>query len=129
MSTHTQPAQRMPACRKTLALLVTVLTLTGCANKAPPLLYGWSGYEKNLDTYFRADSESLDTQAKRMEDDLQKMRAAGQALPPGYQAHLALLHGKQGDMARFQQHLQAEKVQFPESETFVDFLLRKFKSN
>lgn len=119
----------LPASLKTLALLATVLALTGCANKAPPTLYGWNGYEKNLDTYFRNDSESLDTQAKLMEDDLQKMRAADKAIPPGYQAHMGLLYGKQGDMARFQQHLQAEKTQFPESETFVDFLLRKFKSN
>lgn len=129
MSTRTQASPNMPARLKTLVLLATLLAVTGCANKASPPLYGWNGYEKNLDTYFRANLESLDTQAKRMEDDLQKMRAAGQATPPGYQAHLGLLHGKQGDMARFQQHLQAEKAQFPESETFVDFLLRKFKPN
>jgi hypothetical protein len=129
MSTRTQASPRMPTRIKTLALLATLLALTGCANKAPPPLYGWSGYEKNLDTYFRGDRESLDTQAKQMEDNLQKIRAAGQATPPGYQAHLGLLHGKQGDLGRFQQHLQAEKEQFPESETFVSFLLRKFKSN
>jgi hypothetical protein len=63
-----------------------------------------------------------------MEDDLQKIRAAGQATPPGFMAHLGLLYGKQGDLARFQQNLEAEKQQFPESQTFVDFLLRKFKS-
>ena len=128
MSTRTEPNTRMVTRIKTLALVATLLALTGCANKAPPPLYGWNGYEKNLDTYFRGNRESWDTQSKRMEEDLQKMRAAGQATPPGYQAHLGLLHGKQGDLARFQQHLQAEKEQFPESETFVNFLLRKFKS-
>lgn len=128
MSTRTEPNTRMVTRIKTLALVATLLALAGCANKAPPPLYGWNGYEKNLDTYFRGNRESWDTQSKRMEEDLQKMRAAGQATPPGYQAHLGLLHGKQGDLARFQQHLQAEKEQFPESETFVNFLLRKFKS-
>jgi hypothetical protein len=117
----------MFTCTKTLAMMVAMLALTGCANKAPPPLYGWNGYEKNLDTYFRGDRESLDTQAKQMEDNLRKIRSAGQATPPGYQAHLGLLHGKQGDLARFQQQLQAEKEQFPESETFVNFLLRQFK--
>jgi hypothetical protein len=117
----------MVTCTKTLAMMVAMLALTGCANKAPPPLYGWDGYEKNLDTYFRGDRESLDTQAKQMEDNLRKIRSAGQATPPGYQAHLGLLHGKQGDLARFQQQLQAEKEQFPESETFVNFLLRQFK--
>lgn len=118
----------MPNRIKTLALLATLLALTGCANKAPPPLYGWNGYEKNLDTYFRGDRESLDTQVKQMENNHQKIRIAGQATPPGFQAHLGLLHGKQGDLARFQQYLEAEKEQFPESETFVNFLLRKFKT-
>lgn len=113
---------------KCLSLLTLALVLGGCANKAPPPLYGWNAYEKNLDTYFRNDRASLDTQAKLMEDDLQKMRAAGQATPPGYQAHMGLLYGKQGDLVRFQQHLEAEKKQFPEAETFVEFLLRKFKA-
>jgi hypothetical protein len=120
---------RLLPLSKKLTFLAISLALVGCANKAPPTLYGWNGYEKNLDTYFRNDRESLDTQAKLMEDDLQKMRAAGAVVPPGYQAHMGLLYGKQGDMVRFQQHLQAEKQQFPESETFIDFLLRKFKTN
>ena len=117
----------MFTCTKNLAMMVAMLALTGCANKAPPPLYGWNGYEKNLDTYFRGDRESLDTQAKQMEDNLREIRSAGQATPPGYQAHLGLLHGKRGDLARFQQQLQAEKEQFPESETFVNFLLRQVK--
>jgi hypothetical protein len=111
-----------------VALLALALSLGGCANHKPaPPLYGWHAFEQNLDTYFRQDRESPDTQAKRMEDDLQKIRAAGQATPPGFMAHLGLLYGKQGDMARFQQHLEAEKQQFPESQAFVDFLLRQYK--
>lgn len=113
-----------------LTFIVIALALGGCANKtAVPPLYGWNGYEKNIDTYFRGDRESLDTQAKLMTDDLEKMRAGGKAIPPGYQAHMGLLYGKQGDMGRFQMHLEAEKQQFPESESFIDFLLRKFKKN
>ena len=125
---HSRSPSRQPD-RSTVkvALLALALSLGGCANKAAPPLYGWQGFEKNLDTYFRQDRESPDTQAKRMEDDLQKIRAAGQATPPGFMAHLGLLYGKQGDMARFQQHLEVEKQQFPESQTFVDFLLRQFK--
>lgn len=112
------------------SLVVACIALSGCANKtATPPLYGWQSYEKNLDSYFRGDRQSLDAQAQLMEEDLQKMRAAGNALPPGYQAHMGLLYGKQGDLVRFQQYLQAEKQQFPESQTFIDFLLRKFQKN
>lgn len=119
------------ACRRAsyAVMLMALLALSGCANNKVPQLYGWNGYEKNIDTYFRGDREALDTQAKLMESDLEKMRGAGKAVPPGYQAHLGLLYGKQGDMARFQEHLDTEKKAYPESETFIDFLLRKFKKN
>jgi hypothetical protein len=122
------PRTRASRGVKSLGLLTLALVLGGCATQAPPPLYGWNAYEKNLDTYFRNDRASLNTQAKLMEDDLQKMRAAGQVAPPGYRAHMGLLYGKQGDLVRFQEHLEAEKKQFPESETFIEFLLRKFKS-
>jgi hypothetical protein len=64
-----------------------------------------------------------------MEADLQKIRVSGTAIPPGYQAHLGLLYGQQGNLDKFAQQVQAERKQFPESETFMDFLLRNFKKN
>ena len=113
---------------KAIVLGASVIGLLGgCASKnTPPPLYGWEGYEKNIDSYFRPDRQSLNAQAQLMEADMQKIRAANQAMPPGFQAHLGLLYGKQGDMQRFEQHLQAEKQQFPEGGGFIDFLLRSF---
>jgi hypothetical protein len=113
-----------------VASLAASVVLAGCATgpKGPAPLYGWSGYESNLDTYFRQDQTGLDGQIQSMETNKQKILSANQALPPGYQAHLGLLYGKQGNMARFQQDLTAEKQQFPEAASFVDFLLRSFKS-
>lgn len=113
-----------------VAALGASVLLAGCASgpKGPPPLYGWSGYQSNLDTYFRQDKAGLNEQIQSMEANKEKILSANQALPPGYQAHLGLLYGKQGNMARFQQDLTAEKQQFPEAESFIDFLLRSFKS-
>jgi hypothetical protein len=102
------------------------LALTGCATK-PATLYQWQGYQANVDQYFRADNQSLDAQVLSMETDLQKIRASGGAVPPGYHAHLGLLYGKQGKADQFMAQMQTEKKLFPESETYVDFLLRNFK--
>jgi len=107
-------------------LLAVTLTLGACANK-PPALYSWQGYQANLDAYFRANSLSPDAQAQLMEQDLQKIRASGLAVPPGYHAHLGLLYGEQGDVDKFAQQVALEKSKFPESETFMDFLMRKLK--
>lgn len=109
----------------TTALLVCA-ALGGCASQ-PTSLYQWQGYQNNIDAYFRADQLGPDAQTQRMEDDLQKIRASGGAVPPGYYAHLGLLYGQQGKLDQFAQQMQAEKKQYPESETFMDFLLRNFK--
>ena len=109
----------------TLALLACA-ALGGCATK-PTALYQWQGYQNNIDAYFRADQLSPAAQTQRMEDDLQKIRASGGAVPPGYYAHLGLLYGQQGKLDQFAQQMQAEKKQSPESETLMDFLLRNFK--
>lgn len=106
-------------------LLVSAL-LAGCATK-PTSMYQWERYQANVDAHFRGDKLSPDAQAQLMEADLQKIKAAGGVAPPGFQAHLGLLYGQQGRLDQFAQQLQAEKAQFMESETFMNFLLRNFK--
>ena len=109
-----------------IALLALVSTLGACATKTPPL-YSWQGYQANLDAYFRGTSLSPEAQAQLMETDLQKMTASGLSVPPGYHAHLGLLYAEHGDLDRFEQQVQIEKTLYPESQTFMDFLLRNFK--
>ncbi len=108
------------------AVLLLSAALGGCAPQKP-LLYQWQGYQSNVNSYFRGDKLSLDAQTKLAEEDLAKIKAAGGVVPPGYNAHLGLLYGQQGQLDQFVQQVKAEKAQYPESETFMDFLLRNFK--
>jgi hypothetical protein len=107
-------------------LLAVTLALGGCATK-PTSLYQWEGYQGNVNSHLRGDKLGPEAQTQLMEEDLKKIRANGGKVPPGYQAHLGLLYGQQGNMDQFALQMQAEKQQFPESETFMDFLLRNFK--
>lgn len=109
-----------------LALLMACAVLGGCAARAPSL-YQWQDYQGHVDAYFRTDKLSPDVQMRMMEDDLQKIQASGAKPPPGYHAHLGLLYGQQGKLDQFVQHIEIEKKQFPESETYMNFLLRNFK--
>lgn len=109
-----------------IAISFLALTLGACATKNPPL-YSWQGYQANLDAYFRASSLSPDAQTQKMEQDLQKIQVAGLSVPPGYHAHLGLLYAEQGDLDKFAQQVALEKSKFPESQPFMDFLLRNFK--
>jgi len=107
--------------------IVAVLALTGCAQPQTPPLYGWHGYETQLDNWFRQDVESPDVQLQKMKQDLEKMKASNQRPPPGFRAHMGLLHGHLGDPVSLKLELEAEKAAFPESATYMDFLLRNFK--
>lgn len=108
-------------------VLLLCAALGGCATTKQTSLYQWQGYQNNVDAYFRPDKLSPSAQTQLMEEDLQKIRASGGAVPPGYYAHLGLLYGQQGKLDEFSQQMQTEKKLYPESETFMDFLLRNFK--
>ena len=55
-------------------------------------------------------------------------KANGQALPPGYMAHLGLLYGKIGRDTDFLLALEEEKHSFPESTPYIEKLMKNAKS-
>ena len=106
-------------------LIVATISVSGCATKNQSLYY-WGSYQSQVSGYFKAE-KSPEAQIIALEADREKARAENKPLPPGFEAHLAMLYGKTGRTDQFVEHIQAEKTQFPESSTFMDFLLKKFK--
>ncbi|MDR1967384.1 MAG: DUF4810 domain-containing protein [Burkholderiaceae bacterium] len=106
-------------------LLVNLLLAGGCASRAPSL-YQWEGYQPQVYKYFQG--ESKEAQITELEAGLQKIQASGKAVPPGYHAQLGLLYGQTGNADRMVQEFQTEKTLFPESNSYIDFLLSKNKS-
>lgn len=108
-------------CR--LASACVCLTLAACA--APPRpLYQWAGYQPALYQYFKGNGSDTGAQIAQLEAQIQKNAASGEATPPGMHGHLALLYARMGDDAATRRHLEAERAKFPESATYVDFLLK-----
>jgi len=117
----------MTLIRSSVAIAVLAcIALGGCATKPAPM-YQWQGYQNLVDAYFRADKLSPDAQTQLMEEGLREIQARGGKVPPGFNAHLGLLYGQQGKLDQFALQMQAEKALYPESATFMDFLLRNFK--
>ena len=106
-----------------LALLGSIL-LAGCAAPAKNL-YQWEGYQPQVYQYFKG--ESKEAQIVSLERDMQKITAAGGTPPPGYHAHLGLLYAGTGKDDQMVQEFQTEKTLFPESATYVDFLMKNVK--
>lgn len=105
--------------------LAASAVLAGCSS--PKTLYQWEGYEPQVYEYFKGE-EPKEAQAEALERDLQKIRSTGKAVPPGYHAHLGLLYLSMGKDDQMVQQFNTEKTLFPESGTYMDFLLKNAKS-
>jgi len=77
--------------------------------------------------YSHFKSESPQAQIDVMEKHAKIVREAGQSLPPGYMAHLAVLYGQVGRDADQMAALQKEKENFPESKNYIDSLIGQSK--
>jgi hypothetical protein len=93
--------------------VVGALLLSGCATRPEPIYY-WG-------------DKGPEEQIASLEAGMEKARATGKPLPPGYQAHLGVLYALGEKDEQMRKYFEAEKTQFPESAAYMDFLLRKFK--
>ncbi|HHL4082969.1 DUF4810 domain-containing protein [Burkholderia sola] len=106
-----------------LPATAAALLLAGCASSTPPL-YQWTGYQPQVYEYFKGQ-KSPQEQIDALEKALQDIRGKGHTPPPGFHAHLGMLYASIGSEQQAEQELQAEKQLFPESATYMDFLLKK----
>lgn len=103
-----------------MAALMGSLTLTACSG--PKTIYQWEGYQTQVHEYFKG--ESREAQLQTLEADLQKIKAKNGAVPPGYHAQLGLLYSSLGKQDQTIREFETEKALFPESATYMDFLLK-----
>ena len=94
--------------------------LAGCAG--PRTLYQWEGYQAEVRGYFKGEAKEAQLQA--LDAGLERIKARNGAVPPGYHAQMGLLCADLGQPGRMVQEFQAEKALFPESATYMDFLLK-----
>ncbi|HEX6705596.1 MAG TPA: DUF4810 domain-containing protein [Albitalea sp.] len=111
-------------CMRRIAWVAAILALAGCAN-APKPLYMWEGFPRQQYDVLLREGASPEAQIQAMEAHAEKARAANAALPPGFRAHLGMLHLATGNAGAARQMWQAEKVAFPESSAYIDSLLKR----
>ena len=104
--------------------VAAALLCAACASQ-PKTLYYWGSYQPQVYAYLKAQDGDHAAEIIALEKTQEQARAANKALPPGFQAHLGMLHIAAGkpDLAR--QAFEAEKASVPESATYMDFMLAK----
>ncbi|KAF7961322.1 hypothetical protein AWV80_34540 [Cupriavidus sp. UYMU48A] len=101
------------------------LLLAGCAGPQP--MYQWEGYQVQVYEYFKG--ESKEAQVTALEAGLEKIKAKGGSVPPGYHAQLGMLYLNIGKGDQMIKEFQTEKTLFPEATPYMDFLLRNVKGD
>lgn len=105
--------------------LLGCVVLAGCATP-PKTLYQWESYQPQVYEYFKGE-KGVQEQISILEQDLQKIRAKGNMPPPGYHAHLGMLYASLGKDEQVVQEFETEKMLFPESSSYMNFLMKKSK--
>jgi hypothetical protein len=102
-----------------------VAMLVGCAAKGPAPLYLWETFPRQQYEVLLREGYNPGDQIRLLESHAEKARGTNASLPPGFRAHLGMLHLGVGNVDRARELWAAEKVAFPESAAYMDQLLRK----
>ncbi len=108
--------------KRLLVPVCALAILSGCVTK-PESLYHWGDFQTHQYNYFKGEKGPEDG-IQHLERIRDEAKSTGKSVPPGLQAHLGMLYGQTGHADKFEQHLLAERQQFPEATSFLDFLLK-----
>lgn len=107
-----------------LAVGAVVLALAGCATRPKPL-YLWESFGRQQYKVLLREGDSPDEQIRALEAHAEKARASNADLPPGFRAHLGMLHLENGNIQRAKELWSGEKAAFPEATSYMDRLLKQ----
>lgn len=85
----------------------------------------WETFPRQQYSVLLREGVTPDEQIRALEAHAEKARAANAALPPGFRAHLGMLHLGAGNPQRARELWQGEKSAFPESAPYMDRLLKR----
>ena len=104
--------------------VTALVVVAGCAHNEPPL-YMWENFPRQQYEALNRDGGSTEEQIQKMEAHAEKAKAGNAALPPGFRAHLGMLHLSVGSADKAREFWVAEKSAFPESAPYMDQLLKR----
>ncbi|QPG05540.1 DUF4810 domain-containing protein [Salinimonas marina] len=108
-----------------ILIAVFSLTLWGCKTTEP--LYHYGEYNNAVYSYFKGEEVTLEEQISVLNQAIETAAAEGKNIAPGVHAHLGMLYFEAGNPEMGAQQFAQEKALFPESEQYIDFLLKSAK--
>ncbi|MDP5009216.1 MAG: DUF4810 domain-containing protein [Glaciimonas sp.] len=121
MKTHITKKSLLPF------VLLSSILLTACQTPQKTI-YQWESYQPQVYEYFKGERGPQE-QIAALEQGLEKIKATDGLVPPGYHAQLGMLYASAGKGEQAEKEFSTEKALFPESSTYMDFLLKKSKKS
>lgn len=111
---------------KSILAASTTLLLAACAPK-PATTYYWGDYQSSLYRYYQ-NTSSPGKEIQTLNKVIQEAQAKNKPLPPGLHAQLGMLYANTGRTDLAFEQFTAEKTAFPESASYMDFLMHNKQS-
>lgn len=105
-------------------LPLAVAFLLAACGSAPKPLYYWKDYSATVYERLKNDDSSTGKQISKMEQYFSEANRKQLGVAPGAHAHMGLLLIDAGQPDAAKAQFETEKKLFPESATFMDFLLK-----
>ncbi|MBE2985361.1 DUF4810 domain-containing protein [Campylobacter sp. RM9344] len=113
---------------KILLVALCAFIFAGCAGDKSSALYYWDGSYTSANYKYLSDEYDLNEQISMLRDSEQRAYEKGLKVPPGFYAHLGLLYSNLGNMPQAKAYFQKEVELFPESKSYIEFLLTQDKT-
>ncbi|URN98708.1 DUF4810 domain-containing protein [Leclercia adecarboxylata] len=101
-----------------------MLLLAGCATKSSQQIYTWGDYQDTIYDYYTNKTSPQD-QIASLQKLITTSQASSKPVPPGVHAQLGMLYSNTGNRELAMAEFNAEKKQYPESASYIDFLTTK----
>ncbi|WP_414672299.1 DUF4810 domain-containing protein [Leclercia sp. CFBP8987] len=101
-----------------------LLLLAGCATNTPQKIYTWGDYQESVYDYY-TNKTSPQEQIASLQKLIETSRASSKPVPPGVHAQLGMLYSNTGNRELAMAEFNAEKTQYPESASYINFLTTK----
>lgn len=106
-----------------ISFAFVTLLLTGCT-QAPKPLYNWDSYQSVVYQHYQQSESDPQSQIDALKKSIELSRAKSLGIPPGLHAHLGMLYGTTGALDLAMVEFNEEKILYPESAEFMDFLMK-----
>ena len=116
----------MDVTKLTMLAALSVAALTGCQATKP--LYPYGSYQSNVYEHFKNEDSAVTEENEALEQTISESSRNKLQVGPGIYAHLGFLYLQSGQRDTGLGYLQKEKQLYPESATFIDFLLKNAKA-